>query len=103
MNSIICGSFERGTTPSCVMKFGLSRPIAPNARLRSADEPEQNARDDAKHPFAADARAAQVVAFDIFACARTRAEPGDFPIGQHHLESERMVRRHSIFESVRPA
>ena len=34
MKAMIAGSFERGTTPSCVRKLGLRRPIAPNARLR---------------------------------------------------------------------
>src|SRR5919204_281030 len=34
MNRMISGNFERGTTPSWVRKFGLSRPMAPKARFQ---------------------------------------------------------------------
>ena len=66
-------------------------------------EPDQHLRDDAKHPFAADDRPAQIVTVHLLAAVGSGSQPNHFAIGQHHLEAEHVVGRDAVFERVRPA
>src|SRR5436189_37074 len=100
MKRIISGSFERGTTPSWVMKLGLRRPMAPNARLRHF---QRSARSYTEHSFATNHYAAQIETLDVFAAVRLRAEPDELAIGQNHFEAEDVIGGDPVFERVRPA
>ena len=71
--------------------------------LRRFDKPHQHLRDDAEHPFAADDRAAQIVALHLLAAVGFRAEPNDLAVGQHHFETEHVVGGDAVFERVRSA
>lgn len=69
--------------------------------LGSANQFYQNASDHSEHSFASDSRASQVVAIIIFAAIGCGAEPNNFAVGQHQLETEDVIGRDAIFQSVR--